>query len=392
MAIRTALYHRTTYTYDRPTMLGPHVIRLRPAPFVRTPVLSYALKISPATHAISWQLDPFGNWLGRVTFFAPATSLDIEVEALIEPHAFNPFEFFIEPYAENYPFAYARELEPALAPFLRVTESGPLLDALVARFAQSEGPLVSFLVALNQALANDIDYITRLEPGVRAPEETLSLKSGSCRDSAWLMVAVLRRLGIAARFVSGYLVQWAPDEPDDDKAAIHDSLELHAWAEAYIPGAGWIGFDPTSGLLCGEGHIALAATSDFELAAPVTGTHSQAQSTLAHEARVTRVAETPRTTKPLSEEAWQGLDALGRAIDADLDAQDVRLTMGGEPTYVAGDDPDADEWNVAALGTDEGGLRRTPRAGSANPFCAGRPFATRARQVVRERGAAALGL
>ena len=352
LSIVAALTHVTHYRYDRPVAIGPQVIRLRPAPHCRTPVLSYSLKVTPENHFINWQQDPHGNWLARFVFPEPATELKIEVDLVAELAVVNPFDFFVEDYAQAFPFAYPAELKHELAPYLEREEDGPLLDAFVASVPREPTPIVDFLVAINQRLQSDIGYIVRLEPGVYAPDETLRLRKGSCRDSGWLLVQILRRLGLAARFVSGYLIQLKHDLKalDGPSGTDHDFTDLHAWAEVYIPGAGWIGMDPTSGLFCGEGHLPLAATPHYRSAAPITGMVGYAEVDFAFHMGVTRVHEVPRVTLPFSDEAWQGLAALGERIDQDIVAQDMRLTMGGEPTFVSVDDYEGEEWNTAAVG------------------------------------------
>jgi uncharacterized protein (DUF2126 family)/transglutaminase-like putative cysteine protease len=351
MAIRVALSHRTEYRYDRPVTLSPHLVRLRPAPHCRTPILSYSQTITPRKHFINWQQDPHSNYLARLVFPDKSEELTIEVALIAEMSVINPFDFFLEPSAEAMPFSYEPWLRKELAPFLENGTASPALSDYAAAVAPTGARSVDFLVDLNQRVSKEVKYVIRLEPGVQEPDETLKLGSGSCRDSGWLLVQLLRRLGLAARFVSGYLIQLVPDVKslDGPGGTSVDFTDLHAWAEVYLPGAGWVGLDPTSGLLAGEGHIPLAATPDPSSAAPVTGTVDPCESMFSHHMSVRRILESPRVTKPYTEEQWRDIEALGHKIDRDLAAADVRLTMGGEPTFVSIDDMDGPEWNVTAL-------------------------------------------
>ena len=273
MTIRVAINHITEYRFDRPITLHPHVVRLRPSPHCRTAIESYSLKVSPASHFLNWQQDPFGNYLARFVFPEKTRELLIHVELIADLTVINPFDFFLEEEAETIPFQYENQLRRDLDPYLEVKENGPLLMQWLAEVDRTRTPTVNFLVALNQRLMADVSYLIRMEPGVQSCEQTLLAGSGSCRDSAWLMVQVLRHLGLAARFVSGYLVQLQADQPslDGPSGPAADFTDLHAWAEVYLPGAGWIGLDATSGLFAGEGHIPLACTPDPISAAPVTG-------------------------------------------------------------------------------------------------------------------------
>ncbi|MFT4299771.1 MAG: transglutaminase family protein [Aeromicrobium sp.] len=370
MAItKVGLEHRTTYRFDRPVRLSPHVVRLRPAPHTRTPIEAYSMRVEPAGHFVNWQQDPFGNWLARLVFPEPVDHLDVTVGLIADMTVVNPLDFFVEEYAERFPFEYEPSLRADLAPYLVPVDEaeagagpGPLLRTWREARPPLPGdgmPVVQFLADLNAAVHRDVEYSVRMEPGVQSPDTTLRRAVGSCRDSAWLLVALLREYGLAARFVSGYLVQLATDPLlaaqalDGPTGAAEDFTDLHAWAEVYVPGAGWVGLDPTSALFAGEGHIPLSATPDPASAAPITGMMEPAEVDFSFSNVVTRVHEDPRVTLPYTDEAWARIDALGEQVDERLAADDVRLTMGGEPTFVSIDDMDAEEWSTAADGPDK---------------------------------------
>jgi transglutaminase-like putative cysteine protease len=340
VSIHVAIEHTTVYRFDRAVELAPHIVRLRPAPQCRTPVLAYSLTVEPSKHFLNWQQDPFGNHLARLVFPDKARELRVTVELIADLTVINPFDFFLDEDAEHIPFPYDEELARDLAPYLEVVDAGgPLVDAWVAdlpRTAERGEPWRTndFLVTLNQRLADEIAYNIRMEPGVQTPEETMEKRRGSCRDTAWLLVQLLRRLGLAARFVSGYLVQLTADIPafDGPSGPVADFTDLHAWTEVYVPGAGWIGLDPTSGLFAGEGHIPLACTPSPGSAAPITGSTEPCEVAFEYANVVTRLHEDPRVTLPYSDEQWAAIDALGREVDRRLAAADVRLTQGGEPS------------------------------------------------------------
>lgn len=352
MSIHVALQHVSHYAYDRPVELGPQIVRLRPAPHSRTRILSYALRVQPEGHFINWQQDPQGNYLARLVFPESTREFRVEVDLVAEMAVFNPFDFFLEPYAERFPFAYAEEERRELSAFRECLSATPVFTRYLAEISREPVPTLDFLVALNQRLSHDVAYLIRLEPGVQTPEETLDKASGSCRDSAWLLVQLLRHLGLAARFVSGYLIQLTADQKalDGPSGTAVDFTDLHAWCEVYLPGAGWIGLDPTSGLLAGEGHIPLACSPEPASAAPISGLVSESECTFEHHMAVERLWEAPRVTRPYDEHQWRDILALGQRVDSDLLVQDVRLTLGGEPTFVALDYPDDEEWSTAALG------------------------------------------
>ncbi|HAN99935.1 MAG TPA: IMP dehydrogenase, partial [Planctomycetaceae bacterium] len=350
--IQAALYHRTTYTFDRNVSVHPHIVRLKPAPHCRTPILSYSLRVEPQDHFLNWQQDPQGNFLSRFVFPKPTREFVVTVDLVADMTVVNPFDFFVEESARDWPFAYESWLERELRPFLERTDEGARFAKYLAAIDRAPRTTVDFLVAINLRLQQEIKYLIRLEPGVQTPEETLTLGSGSCRDSAWLLVQLLRHLGLAARFVSGYLIQLKADVEslDGPSGPVADFTDLHAWTEVFVPGAGWIGLDPTSGLFAGEGHLPLACTPDPSSAAPISGAVDQCECEFEHEMRVTRIHEDPRVTLPYDDRRWNAIERLGHVIDERLRRNDVRLTMGGEPTFVSIDDMDGPEWNSAAVG------------------------------------------
>jgi len=358
MSIQVALHHITHYSYDRPVQLGPQVIRLRPAPHSRSRILSYSLKVEPAEHFINWQQDAFANYQARLVFPKKTTAFKVTVDVVTEMAVFNPFDFFLEPSAEEVPFEYTDTVREELQSYLVKDHKTPLFMKYLASMDRKRQRSINFLVQVNQRLHQDIRYTIRMESGVQTAEETLTLKSGSCRDTAWLLVQLFRHMNIAARFVSGYLIQLAPDVKslDGPSGTEVDFTDLHAWCEVYLPGAGWIGLDPTSGLLAGEGHIPLACTPQPSAAAPIEGLMDEAEVEFHHDMGVTRIHESPRVTKPYTEDQWTEVLALGEQVDAQLVAQDVRLTMGGEPTFVSTQDRDGAEWNTDALGPTKRGL------------------------------------
>jgi len=352
VSIHAALTHITHYRYDRRVRLSPQLVRLRPAPHCRTPIVSYTMQVEPGGHFVHWQQDPQSNYLARLTFPDPVREFKITVSLVAELSVYNPFDFFVDESAEHFPFAYSDWQARELRPFLECEPATPLFAKYLATVPRSRKRTVDFLVELNHRLRDHIGYVIRLDPGVQATEETLERRSGSCRDTTWVLVQLLRHLGIAARFVSGYLIQLVPDVKslDGPSGPAQDFTDLHAWCEAYIPGAGWIGLDPTSGLLAGEGHIPLSCTPDPTSAAPITGSVDDCEVEFAHHMEVHRIFESPRVTKPYTDAQWDAITALGHHVDDELRRLDVRLTMGGEPTFVGIDDRDGAEWNIDALG------------------------------------------
>ena len=294
-AVAVKLEHCTRYAYDRAVWLSAHEVRLRPAAHTRIPIESYKLGISPTDHDLRWYQDLYGNWVARALFPSATRELRIEVGLLATLIEVNPFNFYLAESARSFPFSYSDEERLALTACLQPEPAGPLLaawlDAMRQRLCGVSMGTIEYLVDINRSIAADIRYLTRMEPGVQTCEQTLIEASGSCRDSAWLLAQILRHSGLAARFVSGYLVQLHDSTRVEQplQSAAHDSLALHAWCEAYIPGAGWIGLDPTSGLLAAGGHIPLACAAIPASAAAVSGYAGRAHARMSVEMRATRI-------------------------------------------------------------------------------------------------------
>ncbi len=359
MAITVGITHITHYKYDRPVSLSPQSIRLRPSPHNKVPIKSYSLKIKPKDHFLNWYQDIFGNFVANVVIPERTDEFKIEVDLKADINIINPFDFFIDKAYETWPFKYDDTTANELGNYFKITENGPLLkkwiDENITRAGIDKKNTIDLLVYLNQKLHESAQYIIRLEHGVYTPEQLFQLKQGSCRDFAWTLCQICRHLGIASRFVSGYLVQLKADikSLEGPSGVEEDVVDLHAWAEVYIPGAGWVGLDATSGLFAGEGHIPLSASPLPHQSAPVDGMLEECKTTLIHTMKVARVYEAPRVTKPFSEVQWHDINKLAKKIDKEIKDSDMRLTIGGEPTFISTKNRDAAEWNTAALGEEK---------------------------------------
>jgi len=357
MAITVSITHLTHYKYDRPVSLSPQTIRLRPSPHNKVPIKSYSLNIEPKDHFMNWYQDIFGNHVANISFNQRVTEFKIEVDLKAEIVTSNPFDFFIDKKYEQWPFEYDLTNKIELGSYLNIIENGPLLNKWIMEKTAGikTKKTLDLLVYINQELNKSLGYIIRLDPGVHTPEELFKEGKGSCRDFAWTLCQIYRHLGFASRFVSGYSIQLKPDIKaiDGPIGVTEDIVDLHAWCEVYIPGAGWIGFDGTSGLMAGEGHIPLSASPLPFQSAPVEGLIDKCECVLDHRMILKRIAEPPRVTKPFSQHQWNEINKLGKKIDAAGKKADLRLTIGGEPTFISTENRDALEWNTAALGDEK---------------------------------------
>ena len=276
--MRVSLHHITQYRYDRQVRLGSQIIRLRPAPHYCGRLLSYSLTVEPVDADIQWRHDPFANQTAEVRFadktdlfrVSVALSVDLSVDLTID-HQTNPsVDFSLTSESERLPLNYTPQLIRELAAYRHTQAAGSLFQQYLGTIERHDMRTAALVVMLNQKLHRDIRYRIRKEHGVQTPEQTLQEGSGSCRDSGWLLVQLLRHCGFAARFVSGYLIQLPSEGIEPSNPAV-SANELHAWCEVYLPGAGWIGLDPTSGLLADVGHVPLACAPDPSAAAPIEG-------------------------------------------------------------------------------------------------------------------------
>lgn len=262
---RYKILHRTYYNFSASVWLEPHALRLRPREGHELRIESSTLKITPPA-TLRWRRDVEDNSVAIATFDSPANQLVIESEVIIQQYNQAPLDFLVADYATNYPFAYTPEDKVVLSPYMNSAEhmASGLLTQWIAQLWQSSEHIQTYalLQRLSTHIHQTLSYRLREEPGVQTAAETLSYGTGSCRDFAYLFMEAVRHLGLAARFVSGYL--HAPPSTVNFGAT-------HAWAEVYMPGAGWKGFDPTSGAIVGTSHIAVAVARLPESVPPIAG-------------------------------------------------------------------------------------------------------------------------
>ncbi len=260
--------HVTRYTYRQPVAFGEHRMMMRPRDSYDQRLLAARLTITPKPSRLRWVHDVFNNCVALATFDGRASELVVESHIRLEHDQFLPLEFEIAPYAETYPFTYGPDDMPDLLRSIERLSADPRhnVDRWARQFLRGDGPTDTraMLAAMNTAIRERLTYVRRDEAGVQTPAETLRLGSGSCRDFAFLMMEAVRSLGLAARFVSGYLYT-------------HDRGHLgggstHAWAQVYLPGAGWVEYDPTNGIVGNRDLIRVAVVRDPSQAVPLSGT------------------------------------------------------------------------------------------------------------------------
>ncbi|MBD3882908.1 transglutaminase family protein [Phormidium tenue FACHB-886] len=285
--MRYQITHTTTYIYDRPVTLAPHFLRLRPRCDVNQKLHAFSLTLDPPPKQLSENVDLDGNAVVKAWFTdEPLATLTVNACSQVETLCENPFVYLLEPWAINLPIDYSASLLGQLQPYLggQRTSDPVAIDPVAIELAQdlwqaSQGNTIDFLSKLNQTIYSECGYLLR-ETGAALPAGiTWRTKQGSCRDYAVLFMEVCRAMGIAARFVSGY------QEGDLDSTDRH----LHAWAEAYLPGAGWRGYDPTHGLAVADRHIPLVASPNAKHTVPISGTLKQgigAQSEMTYQLRI----------------------------------------------------------------------------------------------------------
>ncbi len=292
--LRISIEHSNRYRYTRPVELTKHRLMLRPSENHGLNILESSLEVSPL-HQISWEHDVFDNSVAHLNFTEKTDELIITSRYELEQFNLNPFDFVMEIYTNDLPFAYrgddAIDLQPFMQPQFPEAEAAvrewlrPFLDA------EGRGKTLDFLLATNSAIAEQFGYGRREEEGTQTPAETLKLRTGTCRDFALLFMEIARHMGLAARYVSGYLCSSAEDETAPEVA----DNSTHAWTEIYLPGAGWKGFDPTSGILAAGYHVRVAATRNPAQATPIRGSYLGDASLFAGmDVKITAVAtETP---------------------------------------------------------------------------------------------------
>ncbi|MCH8507045.1 MAG: transglutaminase family protein, partial [Ectothiorhodospiraceae bacterium] len=337
---RVALRHRLDYRFDRPVRLSTHWLRLRPAPQTAARIQAYSLSIRPGSHFINWVRDPFENHLARLDFPDPVTHCSIDMELLAELPPVNPFDFLLTADAASHPFSYADQLARELAPYLGEMAE----DADVARWLQSlDRTPVSTLERLQQ-MASRIAEEFHLEPFGNDIDLARLLRhgAGSHRELAWLLTVSLRALGVAMRLVSGYRLMLSSDP----------HAHLHTWCEAYLPGAGWIGLDPASGLLTTEQHIPLCTASDPLRALPVLGYRESCEESVREQISL-GLLEREAPEWPYSAAQWTRLEAAADSVDQALESEGVPLTQSSALEFGKPERTDAPEWSSTGLGPDK---------------------------------------
>ena len=342
-APRIALRHRLDYRFDRPVRLSTHWLRLCPAPGTRANITAYTLRVGPRTHFLNWLRDPFENHLARLDLPEPVRHFTLDLEILAELQPVNPFDFLTEPYAANHPFDYPEQLARDLAPYLLQPATGPATRAWLAALDRTETPTIERLTALNQCVGETLAAADVDTPGSVDTDAVLAAGTGSPRALAWLLTVALRHCGIAARLVSGYrLTGTAPE--------YHAALA--AWVEAYLPGAGWIGLDPATGLFTAEQHIPLATAADPLRLRPVIGYREACEETVSEHLEVITL-RAREADGPYSVAEWAAIQETANHVDDRLKHHNIVLTGGTALEFTRPGRKAAPEWRTTGTGPDK---------------------------------------
>lgn len=349
MTTRIAITHRIERTFSKTIKLSTHWLRLRPAPDTPARITAYSLELAPEPHFVNWLRDPFENHIVRLDLPEPLPYLHTAVEILAELVPKNPFDFLIEPYAVKHPFEYTTQLKKELAPYLAVGEPSARTRVFFETLERKE---VATIQRLSEVCAALLEAFPSFAPspisstqGAPDLEALFARGTGSAWDLAWLFTLSLRQLGLAARFVCGYHVLLAEAE------AQQDSVRLHAWTQVFIPGAGWIGIDPSTGLYTNETFIPLSSGADPARVQPIVGSREPCEETRIESVQVRRL-EPADPRWPYTETQWNDICALGAHVQRDLEAHRVYLSTGMNLSFVA-TGSGSYEWHTHALGPEK---------------------------------------
>ena len=366
MSTRIALTHTIDRRYARRLVLPTHWLRLRPAPHTKAAIEAYSLSVGTEPHFLNWVRDPFENHLARLDLPEPVFGLNMAVDIVADLAPANPFDFLTEPYAASFPFEYPEQLQKELTPYLHLPKAGPRLADYLGALDADSAYIIEKLGKLTGNVHRSLAIVGSAQPGAVDLEDVVKRGTASPWEAAWLMAVSLRHLGVAARFTAGYRVvlaseavpihAWTADAEDSETSLWLDSASLHAWCEVFLPGAGWIGLDPSAGLFTHEGYIPLTATPDplralpwvAEVAEPGKPAEVPPPDESFESIAVRRLIAAAEPS-PYSDAQWGDISALGQSVDARLATAGISLAMG-QTLNLTSPYSDSIEWATTALG------------------------------------------